>query len=47
MTIFWIGFGVAVGVEFLGRMGQWEKKTSQKNQKSSQCQFQMALYLRL
>ena len=23
MTIFWIGFGVAVGIEFLGRMGQW------------------------
>ena len=23
MTIFWIGFGVAIGVEFLGRMGQW------------------------
>jgi hypothetical protein len=23
MTIFWVGFGIAVGVEFLGRLGQW------------------------
>ena len=23
MTIFWVGFGIAIGVELLGRLGQW------------------------
>jgi len=34
MTIFWIGFSVAVGVELLGRMGQWGSEDDEEERET-------------